>query len=231
MSGQEQGERRRFAGLLAAQIGFVFVIPFVSDEGAGGWFLRLAVVAILLAGVYAASNRRGMLRAALILLLPALFAWLGPDFMSRKADEILRMLSASLCFSLTAVVVVRALLRQQNVSADTILGGINVYLLIALAFMFLHIGVALADGGAYAMSGAPLIEQLRDDPDSRGFATLLYFSFTTLTTLGYGDIVPVNAFARLLTSAEAVLGQLYVAIFIGRLVALQVSAQPRFERS
>ncbi len=56
---------------------------------------------------------------------------------------------------------------------------------------------------------------------------LMYFSLTTLTTIGYGDIVPVNAAGRSLATMEGLIGQLYPAVLIGRLVSLQItSAQP-----
>jgi hypothetical protein len=52
---------------------------------------------------------------------------------------------------------------------------------------------------------------------------VLYFSFTTLTTLGYGDIVPVSAIARALTSIEAITGQIYLAVLVARLVGLNIA--------
>jgi hypothetical protein len=52
---------------------------------------------------------------------------------------------------------------------------------------------------------------------------MLYFSFVTLTTLGYGDIVPVSGAAKMLASGEALFGQIYLAVFIARLVALHVA--------
>ena len=55
----------------------------------------------------------------------------------------------------------------------------------------------------------------------------MYFSFITLTTLGYGDVVPVQGFARSLSGAEAVTGQLYVAILIARLVGLHIAHSTR----
>jgi voltage-gated potassium channel Kch len=61
------------------------------------------------------------------------------------------------------------------------------------------------------------------DP-SEAFATMLYFSFVTITTLGYGDIVPVSGAAKILSSGEALFGQIYLAVFIARLVALHVAA-------
>ena len=57
-----------------------------------------------------------------------------------------------------------------------------------------------------------------------------YFSFVTLTTVGYGDITPVHPVARMLAVGEALVGQLYPAILIGRLVSLQISSRPQDDR-
>ena len=67
-------------------------------------------------------------------------------------------------------------------------------------------------------------------PGVQAAGTLLYFSIVTMTTLGYGDIVPVAPVARMLCGVEAVVGQLYVAIFIARLVARQVGQAPKESR-
>jgi len=56
----------------------------------------------------------------------------------------------------------------------------------------------------------------------RGDSTVLYFSFTTLTTLGYGDIVPTSPISRMLTSVEAIAGQLYLAVLVARLVGMHI---------
>jgi voltage-gated potassium channel Kch len=120
------------------------------------------------------------------------------------------------------VVVTRAVYAHKTVTHDTILGGINVYLLMGFTFQMLHATIMLIDPASYSISGQYLTSYLNADDDIRSFATLLYFSFTTLTTLGYGDILPTSTVARLTTSIEAIFGQLFVAVFIGRLVALEV---------
>ena len=102
----------------------------------------------------------------------------------------------------------------------------NVYLLLGTAFAELHVFVEQLQPGSYLREGLPL-----SDPASRPHGslpmTLFYFSFTTLTTLGYGDIAPARPGSQFLCSAEAVIGQLYVAIFIGGLVALRMGARQR----
>ena len=137
----------------------------------------------------------------------------------------MRVGTVALSYALTTIVLVRAVARHTRVTTNTILGGINVYLLLALTFMFLHATVIFVSPDAYTIGGRPLLEVAKTDGDTHGVATFLYFSITTLSTLGYGDIIPASSVARLLTSAEAIIGQLYVAIFIGRLVGLQVSSR------
>ena len=183
--------------------------------------------AIILAGIYAAKQTRGALVVSVIFFFPAVAAWLGPDFLSEHLHMLLRLTTAAICFGVTSAVVLLSISQHQRVTRETILGGINVYLLLSFTFMMLHGTIMQIYPGADVLGGQPLNEHLDGIEDSHGFATLLYFSFTTMTTLGYGDIVPVDARARLLTSTQAVVGQLYVAIFMARLVSLEVSQRIR----
>jgi voltage-gated potassium channel Kch len=108
-----------------------------------------------------------------------------------------------------------------------ILGGINVYLLFSIVFMFLHAFVEVSNPGSYLYQGESLSAALKGHPEIDALAFLLYFSVVTLTTLGYGDIAPAMPAARMLCSLEAVIGQLFVAVFIARLVALHISDRSR----
>jgi voltage-gated potassium channel Kch len=108
-----------------------------------------------------------------------------------------------------------------------ILGAINVYLLFAIGFMFLHAFVEAVTPGSYQYQGESLSAVFRGHPEVEALAFMLYFSIVTLTTLGYGDIAPAAPAARMLCSLEAVIGQLFVAVFIARLVALQISRKSR----
>jgi len=216
-------ERNSFAVLLVAQIIFIFIIPFASNFGGGLRLLQLGVWSIILLGAYLAWRRRHLFITTLAIMIPTAAAWLGPDVFAEGVDHVLRLSTAALSFFWTAAVVVSFIASRESVTVDAILGGINVYLLLGFAFMFVHTAVLLAHPGSYSFGGETLHHYLHESDDHAAFTTLLYFSFTTLTTLGYGDIIPREGLARLITSAEAVIGQLYVAIFIGRLVALEVS--------
>jgi len=216
-------ERGPFTWLLVAQISFFVIAPLLSGWAIQGDFIVLGVFAILLSGVYVSAGRRGFLIVSSFLILPAVLAWLGPDVFRGSTDEVLRLLTAAASFFFTVIVVVVAVLRHQTVTTETILGGINAYLLLGLTFMLLSTAVLVADPGAYFLDGQRMGLESSSRPGLEAVSKMLYFSFTTITTLGYGDITPRTSVARLLTSAEAVTGQLYFAVFLARLVSMEVS--------
>jgi len=218
-----QRTRGPFAGLLLAQLFFIATTPFLDRSAFGVVFLYAGVFGVMAAGVYVSAASRRLLTVSLVLFVAAAAAWISPDTLGGRPGEVLELLLVGLGYTFTAAIVVVSVSRHEQVTLDTILGGINAYLLIACAFTMFHAMLLVVDAGAITTGGRALYDVIEGGGDSPGFATLLYFSFTTLTTLGYGDMVPVTAVARLLTSIEAVIGQLYVAVFIARLVSLEVS--------
>ena len=93
--------------------------------------------------------------------------------------------------------------------------------MIGVGWVLAYSAVEALQPGAFLVNGRPLIE-LHEQLQIR-YAELIYFSFVTLTTLGYGDIVPTTPQARAVADAEAILGQLYIAIFVARLVGLHLA--------
>ena len=108
--------------------------------------------------------------------------------------------------------VARAVFGPGRITYHRIVGAIMLYLTIGLVFVALYSMV-----GAYspnAFSGTTITARVSLPSD------LVYFSFTTLTTLGYGDIMPVHPIARSLSNVEAIIGQVYPATLLARLVSL-----------
>ena len=114
----------------------------------------------------------------------------------------------TLYLGIAAFLILRDLVLCQRVTVDTVRGGICVYLLIGFVWALFYGMVNSIDSDAFSPS---FIE-------GEFFSQAIYFSFTTLTTLGYGDIVPVSYLARMLTNLEAIIGQMYPAIFMAILV-------------
>jgi hypothetical protein len=144
---------------------------------------------------------------------------LGNRLHGASGDFDLHLLAVGwLVISLTlGVVVARAVFAGGRVSSHRIVGAILLYLLVALAFVALYLIVGLSAPDAFNNLS------FDDAPDLT--SKLIYFSCTTLTTVGYGDITPVNPFARSLSNLEAIVGQLYPAILIARLVTLHLQGE------
>ena len=122
-------------------------------------------------------------------------------------------------FMYVVVIVYRAVVKQGTVTGDKVAGAVAVYILMGMLFGLCYEVIGMLDSGAY--------EGLQFDiskatPSGR-FPDFLYFSFVTMTTLGYGDINPINPFARSLAGIQAVGGQLYIGITVARMVALQIA--------
>ncbi len=110
------------------------------------------------------------------------------------------------------------LFKNQRIKSEVLWGVVNVYLMIGICFSFLFALFAIFDPGLFV--GKFMDEPLRDQ--IYGF---IYFSFVTLTTLGYGDVTPNQPFVGTLTYMEALIGQLYLAILVARLVGLYASRE------
>jgi len=113
---------------------------------------------------------------------------------------------------------VKKLLATKEVTTDTISGGICIYCLLGFLWALFYYSIAYFDKDAFCYQ----TEGLQ--------ANFFYFSFNTLTTVGYGDIAPLNSVARILSNLESVIGQMYVAIFIAGLVSLYIVARVKKEQ-
>jgi hypothetical protein len=118
-----------------------------------------------------------------------------------------------------AVVVARTVFAQGRISFHRIVGAVLLYLLIALAFVSLFMLVGLLVPNAF--SG------LVFEDNEKLASNLIYFSFVTLTSTGYGDIYPVHPIARSLCNLETIIGQLYPATLLARLVSLEIAGRSR----
>jgi voltage-gated potassium channel Kch len=112
-------------------------------------------------------------------------------------------------------VVARAVFASGKITFHRVIGAVLLYLTIGLIFVSLYSYVAIAVPDAFTGLGP-----LKDDLAVAG--NMIYFSFVTLTSVGYGDIVPLHPYARALANVEAIIGQLYPATLLARLVTLEL---------
>ena len=110
----------------------------------------------------------------------------------------------------------------QRITSEQVFGAVCAYLLIGFLFANIYGFIDLADRDAFAVSDA-LNAELIVERDQQNFSIYSYFSFVTMSTLGYGDIAPVSPVARSFAWIQAVLGQLYLAITIAALVGIHIA--------
>ena len=210
---------RRVSGmsaLLLLLVCVVFVLPsilaFVPE-----WQIvtDILVILILASGVVAVAEHRKLAVAlalvSLVVIAVRVIEWFTP------ADllPLLRRLSTLGAFLVLASAVGINVFASGHALGDRVFGAIVLYLLLGLIW-----------GVMYAELAARSSEAFAGHPGATGGLTdWMYFSFVTLTTVGYGDITPVATSARSLAMLEALTGQLYPAIIIARLVSLQTSSQ------
>lgn len=174
----------------------------------------------LVAAVFIVSGSRVALTAILIALtlivVTTVLRLRQPSVIDIFLDA-----AAWLIAGLTLTIVVgRAVFAPGRVTLHRVVGAVLLYLSIGLIFVALFCFVALLEPKAFVGLDTPKDNLLVAE-------NLIYFSFVTLTSVGYGDIVPLHPFARGLANVEAIVGQLYPATLLARLVTLQLQGRRR----
>ena len=207
----------RFLYLLIALVAFVTVVPVLEELGQGRMILSIFYSTILLAAAYAVSESRGYFILALILAGPAfVLRWIN-NFLEGPWLAVVADVLTVLFLLLVAMLILTHVLRDEKVSREKIFGALSVYLLLGVIWSLLFMMVDFLVPGSFghgqdrALTGAEMV----------------YYSFVTLTTLGYGDIVPISPSARGLATFEALTGQLYLTVLIARLVGLHITHSSR----
>jgi len=198
---------------LALLITIVLVLPAFGRPGPLGTLIGdMVFSALLVAGALTLPERR-WLRWSVppVAAIALLVRWAGVATVSDNFAA-WRELSTLVTLLLFTAVVVGQVYRNGPVTHHRILGAVSVYLMLGLIW-------ASAYALLYQLHPDAFAGKLGDVPTAQ---TWIYYSFVTLTTAGYGDITPVLPAARSLAIAESLTGQLYVAITLARLVALQV---------
>jgi len=178
------------------------------------------VSVMILAAVWVVSQKPALFFASLALVGPA---FLGRWFLYLHDSQWVAVVSAVFAMSFFALTVIALLWRAfggLKVTADTIAAAICAYLLLGVVWAFAFSLIELAHPGSFLVNGAPLHAASGTPTLLR--QELLYMSLVTLSTVGYGDIVPVLPPARMLAVLEAVTGQIYLAVLIGGLVGLHM---------
>ncbi len=206
--------KQRFSSLLIFIIAVILVGPLF--EGFIGVRILIDILwsAIFVSAIYAISQKKRHILIAVLLALPMLGSIWTKYFVQNKALVVVGSLCGAAFFLFAIIQMLLFIYSHKEVTRDLIVGAAVVYLFMALMWTFIFVVVETLHPGSFNLPEGQDIEATRQ---------FVYYSFVTLTTLGYGDITPITSMARSLCILEAVIGQLYLVVQVAWLVGVHVS--------
>ncbi len=197
--------------LLCSLVLLLVVSPLIEMTDWGGIIITAAYTCILMALVRLVWGHRSLQIASLSLAAcAAILLWVGESFPPDTPWLLGELLYICLC-TIVICVALTKIVRSENVDRDVLIGAVAIYLLIGITWSLIYSLIHGIDQTAFG----DLI-----DSQKGYWNQFVYFSFTTLTTLGYGDIVALSPAARTLSMLQAVMGVMFEALIIARLVGL-----------
>jgi voltage-gated potassium channel len=221
---------RRHTALLLAIVALFAVRPFLGDTGVGAVVFSLAILLVLLGALLTMQvddlvgereallvQRRRRSFVGWALAVPAVAERLWVFFAPNSRLLVVGSFSWLLFFCYVTWSQLRSLLKQREVTGETISMSISIYLLLGLCWGILYIVIFTRHPEAFSFGTSPGVSE------QHMFPIFIYFSLTTLSTIGFGDITPLSLPARYAAVAEGITGQFYLAILVARLVGMQMS--------
>jgi hypothetical protein len=215
----EQILEQRCFFLFLALLALLIALPFLAETTHGRLILTLVNITVMLSAVAAVGRSRFSFVIAVVLVVPALVLRFLALESSLPGYLALSWGFGAIFYAFILADLLHYVLRRDFMTADKLYGAVAAYILVAVLWANLHGVVQYVYPGAYSFGGTP---------KTLDMAELIYFSFTALTTAGFGDITPVLIQSRFLTVLEMITGVMYVAILIARLTGVYpvVGKQP-----
>jgi hypothetical protein len=221
-------------GLLSGVLMVTAAAPLGPLAILGGFITVLS----LLATAYGLIERRRHLLLAVVLgtaaFLPISWFTFHPDALSSRMANSVYVINIILWVLFTfhiALLVFRGIIRARRIGGNEIYGAIYVYILIGVIFAAIYQLLLSWQPDALFFDPARFQEPqlIVGNVYTRGAGPVLYYSFVTLGTVGYGDVTPASPLARSISLIEAVVGIMYVATMIARFVSIQIGSERRYE--
>jgi voltage-gated potassium channel len=218
---------RRFGILLVILVGLLAGSPILFNFGVSAiWFDGLMALVLLAAIQSLCFERRQRLCALLFGIPTVLFCIAGHAFSGTASRSVLFLghLSGVLFLFGAAVVIVKSLFNSRSLTFDSIFGAVCGYLFLGVAWAMAYSMIETFQPDSFQFS-----ESLRSSGENAQPSVLMYYSFVTLTTVGYGDVTPITSTTRTFAWIEAITGQFYLAIIVAGLVSMLVAntSQPQ----
>ena len=208
------------SALLTSLVIVLLVVPVAETLPYTDWLLRIGITAVLISAAVATTRRRALLWTGIIvasIATPLSWATLFIDqpylFLGTCALE-------SLFFAAMAVLIIVSVIRKHLATIQSVVGAIAAYLLLGLAWALLYWGMNNMDAGTLLSKSLDASAGRNESADEViQFSKCIYFSFVTMSTLGFGDITPTTPIMQTLTWMQSVVGQFYMAVLVAWLVS------------
>jgi len=212
ISGVRQHSVAWFLGAIAA---LIVVSPFLEEAESGRLVEAALLTIVLSAAVLAIGGRRRTLITATVIVVPAVLARWFEHLHSHPLAYLIFVLMFLLFVGFVVFELLRFIMRSPRVNSEVLCAAVGAYLLLAMLWAAGYTLAARLEPSAFS-GVAPLNQPLH------GF-NALYFSVITITTIGYGDITPTSGPVRMLAMLEAIIGTMYMAVLVARLVSAYTS--------
>jgi len=199
--------------LLVALAALLIGYPYFENNRAGAFLGGVTSLLTLTGAIFAVRTKRWTLWIALALALATVAASAKAFLGGVRGDWIVEATFTAF-YAFIAVAVFIEVITTSRVTSDTMYGAVCVYLLVGMAFGSLYDLIETLQPGSFQINVDAAV------PAVIRWRTLIFFSFMTLTTIGLGDVTPTTVQAQSLTSIEGVIGVLYLAVLIARIVGM-----------
>lgn len=210
--------RERFFILICLLLGLLVLVPIFNRYVVARIFMDIFISAIAISMVFTISHNKRYVIAGLSLALVMLMSLWLQYFIPNKAIDAVGMLTGVFFVGLVISSFLGFMIKSADVNLEVIYMAILLYLSAALMWAFIYAFLELVDPASF---------NIDVDHPQEYFLVFQYYSFVTITTLGYGDITPVTEVAKAFSVLEAIVGQLYLVVAVAWLVGMHVSSRSK----
>jgi hypothetical protein len=212
---------RRYGSLLLVLVGLLIIQPFVETL-VGKVLIEVLFIAALIAGLRAVESSRHLFRFEVLLLVVSVICGTTGKVLDNESLFTIGLIGESLFLALVGIKILIDLFQTKKITEDSLAGAVCVYLLIGLVWTYLYLIIEVFIPGSFSFTQGDARMQMWVSSE---FYPFYYFSLVTMTTVGYGDLLPVSTAARSLATMEGILGQIYLTILVARLVGMYLMHQ------
>ena len=210
--------QKRYLILLVLILVMIVLTPFLDVFVQTRILMDIFLTAIFFTIIFAIKTKRIHAIIGSILVLPLITSTWSAYFYDSTHLSLLPRIFGALFFGYAVILILQEIARSTEVTRETLFAAVVAYLLIALMWAFLYMILELTVPGSFSFP---------DHSNREEMMRFEYFSFITITTLGYGDITPISDRASALAFLEALIGQIYMVVLVAWLVGMHVSRRSK----